>query len=69
MAVIVFSVGGADMREQGIEEMSFFCLGNICYKLGNVIKLLSNAFFVSYALSSLEIEKDHLFPVTRGNIF
>jgi len=24
VAVIVFSVGGADTREQGIEEMSFF---------------------------------------------
>ncbi|WP_434394158.1 hypothetical protein [Priestia megaterium] len=23
----------------------------------------------AYALSSLEIEKDHLFPVTRGSIF
>ena len=26
MAVIVFSVGGADTRDQGIKEMSFFAL-------------------------------------------
>ena len=41
VAVIVFSVGGADTREQGIEKMSFFIFikkleitfDNLCQKI------------------------------------